>query len=182
MWKLLYLVKKRLLEMRKISIYGLYTLSKPDAIRYVGQTSQDVKRRVYGHKYYARKQRSPVKDWLNKYENQIDFVVLEENAKWNESEIKWILKVKNDGHDLLNCTNGGRSIIGYKYTKEQLSAHSDKVLKLWKDPVYREKVMDKQKGRNFTKEHLRKLSIASKRLWSTKEFRSNILEARKKEA
>lgn len=103
----------------------VYALCEPDSItvRYVGQTTWTPKYRLSKHISNAIRNRnkSHLYAWIRKLyrENtKPNLIVLEYNAKWNDSEAFWIKSLKDSGIELINHTNGGDGILGYKHTKE----------------------------------------------------------------
>lgn len=96
-------------------IYGLYSSSSPDIIRYVGKT-QNLKNRLKRHlSDYYLKDDTYKNRWIKselKSNNEIKIVLLEEvsNDTWENAEIKWIKHYKNFGYKLTNGTCGGEGL------------------------------------------------------------------------
>lgn len=108
--------------MKIVKIYALFSLDKPNEIRYVGQTCSQIEK-YFKNAYQNdilkfRNSKRPVYKWLFSNNLKVGYKILEESAIWNESEIKWIAKLKEEGHRLLNCTNGGEGLIGYIFTDD----------------------------------------------------------------
>lgn len=105
--------------------YKIYFLIDPftDEVRYVGQTSTSLNRRLYQHIRDVRK--SPKRDWISKIiecgsSPIIEMVdIVNEQSICNDLEIKWIGHIRNLGYRLLNLTDGGNVTTGYKFTEEQ---------------------------------------------------------------
>lgn len=106
----------------------IYTLSHPlsNEIRYVGKTN-DPKGRWYKHcqKISDKRRRGAyLNNWLNKLFSQglkpaleiLDEVSIEE---WEFWECYWIAQLKMWGFNLVNLTNGGEGIYGYRWSEEQ---------------------------------------------------------------
>ena len=78
-----------------------------DAIKYVGQTIQSIKRRINKHISDARIfNRTYLHRWINKQVN-LTYIIIEENAIRNFSEMFWISSLKALGFNLVNATIGG---------------------------------------------------------------------------
>lgn len=99
--------------MRKVYIYKIICPITND-IKYVGKTLR-LNRRIQEHN--MRKNKSKL-SLIEKWENDLlsnnfkpVFEIIEEcfEENWEEREIFWIKKLKDDGHDLLNMTLGGDS-------------------------------------------------------------------------
>ena len=101
----------------KYFIYGLFDPAEPDKIRYVGQTAWG-KYRINQH-FHARNRAKkwPVYCWMKHVSFQgrtvswrvLELVGLDE---LNTAEVRWIAKLKHDGHKLMNLTEGGSGIRG----------------------------------------------------------------------
>lgn len=100
-------------------VYGL--CGSDDKIVYIGQTRLSLPERL---KWYykqinrkiARHQRlSPVESWIDNlrlFEIEPKIIIIDNNATWDISEILYIERFKNTGHDLLNATRGGNDAVG----------------------------------------------------------------------
>lgn len=125
---------------RTCTVYALYASNDP-SIRYVGQTTMGVHRRV-GH-HVARALRKTAKPthreaWIRKVVRDghtVEYKVLQECAAWNVDEIRWIKWYTDQGADLVNATAGGEGMIDAP--KELRDRISKKVSALWADPAYR---------------------------------------------
>lgn len=103
-------------------IYGLYCDCHTGAgIRYVGQTVQEVPRRLYGHFRDSQKSKTPVSNWIRKHgKESIRYVVIEvvkENAL-DGREVFWIKRHRTMGSSLLNLLDGGGGSRGRVLTDE----------------------------------------------------------------
>lgn len=116
------------------TIYGL-KLKTSREIRYVGMTSSTSKRRLQQHFTAARRGvRYPVCDWLRNQDfEEVEIVELEKCSDYDELEIReiyWAAKLKEDGHRLLNLTEGGKGPKGHKWTEGQKAAHRERMLEV----------------------------------------------------
>lgn len=137
-------------------IYGLYCTCHPErGIRYVGQTTRTVERRVFEHTWDAvsRKGRSapntPLSHWIRKHgvEN-IAFRVLQEaeSEDIDALEVFWIEELgthKSDGG--LNLALGGNTRRGWRHSEEA-----------------RQKITKALTGRPVSEETRKKISLAQK--------------------
>jgi len=106
--------------------YKIYCLKNPinNDIRYIGQTSLSLNRRLYLHLYHID-YKSYKNSWLkNLIKNGINPVIelietLNDQISCNEREIFWIDKLRKEGKKLTNQTIGGNVTTGYKFTEEQ---------------------------------------------------------------
>jgi hypothetical protein len=133
---------------RTCIIYGLVS-SENGLIRYVGQTTVNIERRVRQHiKNSLRVKATTHKDaWIKKVIRDgfsIEYTILQENAIWNIDEVKWISKLKSDGFCLVNSTSGGEgSLNAPKELRERISLS---VKKIWECPKHREKMRVARSG------------------------------------
>lgn len=105
--------------------YILYVLIDPitNQIRYVGQTSMTLKRRLTCH--ISKKEKTHKKYWINSLIKNGLKPIIKEVAKFNTQEevnleeIKLIKKLREDKVDLTNIADGGNVTSGYKFTEEQ---------------------------------------------------------------
>lgn len=91
-------------------VYGLRETGST-SVRYVGQTSVDLQERLRRHWHDCRNHlRRPRAMWMRDVAakgGEIEIFPLETGAIWNESEIRWISRLRQEGADLLNVTDGG---------------------------------------------------------------------------
>jgi group I intron endonuclease len=108
-------------------IYGLQ-LKTSDQIRYVGQ-ARNIKKRFGQHVLSTRNGSSlPVHNWIRKYGGEnIESVVLVSApiSDLNQLEIFWINKLRLEGKDLLNLTDGGGGSRGRMHSLEQRKTWSE---------------------------------------------------------
>lgn len=125
---------------RTCTIYALYASNDP-SVRYVGQTTMSVHRRVGHHVSRAISQSSKPthrEAWIRKVVRDgytVEYKVLQEGAAWNVDEIRWIKWFTDQGADLVNATAGGEGMIDAPI--ELRARISDRVRALWADPAYR---------------------------------------------
>lgn len=162
---------------RLVKVYGLFALSNPKVFRYIGQCIIEVEERVRNHFKEAKKDTKNrwVYNWIKKHNFQIGYRILEEDAVWNESEIKWKKKLQEEGHRLTNMTDGGDGFLGGKHSKNWSKRHSEIMKQKWQDSEFRKKMSiamslnsrkgkpcPGNKGKIRTKEWLKKLSESQK--------------------
>lgn len=110
-------------------IYGLSEKGSSE-IRYIGKSSWGLKR-CNNYKYPSYRKRLshlPVIRWLNKIfaaGSDYQIHILEETQpsqeELNLAEIRWIKKGRDEGWNLLNCTDGGDGTWGHRHTPEALA-------------------------------------------------------------
>jgi len=102
----------------------IYALCDPNSeeIRYVGQTSDSLSGRLSQHIWAAKRtNKTFAHKWINSLLKQSlrpKIIVLESNAVWNESEIRWIAKLRAKSYRLTNHSDGGDGTVGYQHTEE----------------------------------------------------------------
>lgn len=126
-------------------VYALIRESE-QTVRYIGWTSTTSEKRFKSHK--ANRQRgtkTPVYDWMRKYED-VTFTVLQSNLTDEEARQLEIDLIASHGLDkLLNISTGGEGSRGFKHTEE-----------------YKQDMSKRLKGRKLSEEHKRKISEANK--------------------
>lgn len=168
-------------------VYALSSSSSPELIRYVGRTKhEDPNRRLKDHLWNARKDKPyHVYNWIRQVissGSSVIITVLENNLSWEDSGTKeayYIKKLKSEGYDLTNMTEGGEGSIGVVRSVEyrrKLSAshtgkkfspeHIDNLRNVWVGRKHsletRQKISQSQKGRIFSEETRMKMSLAAK--------------------
>ena len=116
------------LKDKKVTVYGLIT-DLDENIRYVGQTTKGVVKRLRVHLSTAKRSNNKKANWLKKRIKQgvdIKIVLLDEDAVWDTTETYWIKKLKDGGCNLTNATEGGDGTPGYKHTEETIRHLSKK--------------------------------------------------------
>ena len=114
-------------------IYGLIN-DDTGELRYVGKT-RDINERFKEHLYSSKKIENcklPVHKWIYSLINKdikVNYIVIEESddySKLNDLEIFYISYFKYLGCRLLNLTNGGKGMLGYKYDVETCIKNSQR--------------------------------------------------------
>lgn len=100
-------------------IYGLRLRTETE-YRYVGQTQFGAEYRLGRHRHMSKYRDLPVYLWMRKH-NDVVIDVLEKVPEGDlkdldAKEIEWIARLRSEGHELLNCTEGGKS--SYTQTSE----------------------------------------------------------------
>lgn len=94
-------------------VYGL-TLDG-ESYRYVGRTSCGLAKRMREHVYAARTGKDlPVYRWMRKHgAENVRAVILAEGVREDlpPLESQWVAKLRDEGHHLLNCSDGGEGLI-----------------------------------------------------------------------
>lgn len=92
---------------------GIYALKENGTIRYIGQ-AKNIGRRYNQHKSLAQNRGNTKKQtWITKLirdGGKLEIEVLEVTDNLDSSEIKWIKKLRDDGTDLANSADGGKSM------------------------------------------------------------------------
>ena len=111
--------RRRALPKSFCQIYGL--CGSDGKVRYIGQTRLLLTERLRWYykqieRKIARHQRfSPVESWIDNlkfFGIEPQILLIDGNATWDISEILYIERFKNAGHELLNVTRGGNDDIG----------------------------------------------------------------------
>jgi hypothetical protein len=124
-------------------VYGLSS-SRNHELRYIGQTTQKLSKRLDSHIHCPKRSRQRyVWRWINKERregHQIEIVPILTNAVWHESEKLLIAAYRKAGARLVNLTDGGEGVLGRKLSEEG-----------------RKKISLAHKGREKSPEHLAKI-------------------------
>jgi group I intron endonuclease len=115
-------------------IYGVRLLGSPE-YRYVGMTTKTITRRKSEHfKVADSGRKTPFADWLRKradreeaFFDSLELVMSDELADLGEAERRWIDRLRQDGHRLLNLNEGGLGNHGYVWTEEQRQAAAERM-------------------------------------------------------
>jgi group I intron endonuclease len=148
-------------------IYGLHLGDR--RYRYVGLTTKGAKARLSSHRANATRGVSfPVYQWMRKYGNeniQVDILEVADTPEDLDAlERKWIRELKEAGHLLLNCNDGGGSSRGFTFTR---------------DAEYRDRMSERLRGRKLSDEHRQNISKGNTGKILSAETRTNIGLAKK---
>lgn len=103
------------------TVYGLLSSRSPDEIRYIGQTTRSIARRLSQHLTYAKKRRTAVQLWIDREMKdgyEIILRVLVANAVFDKTEMHLIAEYRKSGSRLLNHTEGGGGVLGHSPNDE----------------------------------------------------------------
>lgn len=133
---------------RELVVYGLYF--EGNGIRYVGMTSNSIKRRVYEHRRCAKQgMKRPVYAWMRKYgPDNVKYIILERCNTHEElvrQEIWWIAEARRY-ESLMNLTDGGEAFLGWESTPEHKEALSKALKGKTRSPETRELMSQGMKG------------------------------------
>jgi|SRR5579872_1199029 len=152
-------------------IYTLTDPRTPEDIRYVGKTVQPLSKRLAKH-LTDFKFKSHRANWIKSLliagiKPEIkEFAVVVDDSKAAKIEIQWIKFFRENGHNLVNSTDGGEGCLGRKFsqtaiTKMSLAAKGNKRRLGMKNSVWHnEQISLANKGRKFSAEHITNLSKA----------------------
>lgn len=133
---------------RTCTVYALAS-SKDGIVRYVGQTTGAVSKRLRKHVYHAVKNgRSTHRDcWMRKVVSggfKVIATVLQDEAVWDVTEMWWIDELSRRGAKLVNSTAGGEGTINP--TDELRAKIAGTVLDLWGNADYKARQSAAHKG------------------------------------
>lgn len=139
----------------------IYALTFDGPIRYVGQTRGSLRVRLDGHRQNAREGkpaelRRPVVQWMREIgPGLVRGVVLErcEASELDERERYWIARLRAQGHDLLNVTDGGAGPRGWHHHPETIASLSKLARGRQYSPEVRAAWSVQRTGRPHTKRH-----------------------------
>lgn len=101
-------------------IYGLYVANGD--IRYVGLTTRVAVRLRQHQRAAATGVNLPVYRWMRKHgEDSVCIRILSYALTFDDlkrCEMWWIAELKSIGHELLNLTDGGEGVLGWKHSAE----------------------------------------------------------------
>jgi hypothetical protein len=114
-------------------IYGVREMGSTE-VRYVGLTTKTILRRRSEHfKNADRGIKTPFADWLRTYKSRedvffgsLELIMSDDLADLGAAEQRWIHRLREDGHRLLNLTDGGLGPRGYVWSDEQRRAVGDR--------------------------------------------------------
>lgn len=115
-------------------IYGLYDAQ--GVLRYIGQTSQPLERRLAQHRSDSKTSSTRVANWIAKH-GIPKAEVLEQSDDVNTAERNWIVSLRKAGFDLLNHTEGGEGRVGTPHSPESRRRMSEAQKRRFSDPEER---------------------------------------------
>lgn len=157
------------------SVYGLYSSSDKERIRYIGITkNDDPAARLAQHHSAARYPRGknsnwPVYLWMRKHiENGhvIESLLFATGITWSEAcamEVKLIAKYRTLYGDLMNLTDGGDGRMGYSHSEDTKRKMSLAAKKRLESPEAREKIAIAMRNRTISPETRQKIGDANRR-------------------
>lgn len=159
-----------------MSVSTIYVLIDPrdNEIRYVGKTNQKLRSRLLKH--LRDKNRGHRHNWIAKLQR---FGLQPRIEKLQEvpcgcsasAEIYWIAYFRSLGCNLVNDTDGGEGMCGYKHTPEQIERIRQNTIRQFQDPEQRLNVSRVHKGKEISQSHREVVSRASSKRWN--EWRMN---------
>ena len=126
-------------------IYGLLDQITKE-LRYIG-LSKNIQSRVINHykiqtcDKYAK---TYLHKWLRSLSSRPDFIIIEETTDLIEAEQFYIAYFRSIGMRLVNTTDGGEGVSGYKFSEEQKQKISEKTKEAMKN-------LSKEKKDNMVK-------------------------------
>lgn len=115
-------------------VYAVRLLDSSE-FRYVGLTTKTIARRKSEHfKVADAGRKTPFADWLRKREDReeayfqiVELVMSGDLKDLGAAEARWITKLREQGHRLLNLNDGGLGNHGYVWTQEQRDAAAERM-------------------------------------------------------
>ena len=125
--------------MKTCVVYGLKS-TRVDEVRYVGQTTRAMTKRMTQHLYYARHKKTALHKWIRREIEDgfsIYFVVFVPEAVFNSTEREVIAECRRLGYRLLNHTDGGGGVTGFKHSDETKKRKSEIAKAYWDKQIVR---------------------------------------------
>lgn len=148
-----------------VTIYGLSSSQTGD-IRYIGQTTQSLQKRLDSHIHSPKShRRRHCSMWIKsvlKKGHKVLIKVLYENAVWNETEQDLIRVFREMGARLANHTDGGGGVRSRIWTPEQRKHQSEKRKGIVFSDEHRENLKRALKGRKMPDDFGERVSRAMK--------------------
>lgn len=173
-----------------VTIYTLAS-SEDGIVRYIGQTTGRLDKRLIHHHYDAKKLSAIHKsNWIRsviRSGHTIVISAIEEQAEWGAAERRWIEEFRERGFDLVNTTDGGEGVVGYVRNAEWRARRSA-LMTGRASPLKGTKMSDEQRakisaaqvGRVITPEQRAKISAALKGRKKTPEHIEKVAAANRK--
>ena len=168
-------------SVKKCTVYGLLDMSIGE-IRYAGQTTRTTRKRFSEHIERARQgYRTPVHCWIKSVLDrggEIGIVPLVENALLHETEIEVIARLKDEGCDLLNLTQGGEGTLGWSMSDDQRERCAERMRERYEDPEIRERNAALLRAITADPEWRRQHSQRIAALWDDETWRAQMMKVR----
>ena len=162
-------------------VYGLMDM-EVGQIRYVGQTTRTMKKRFAEHVEHARQGRkTPVHCWIKSILDrggEVGIMPIIENAVLHETEVEVIARLKDEGYDLLNVTNGGEGTLGWIMSDEQRERHSEQMRERFEDPEFRERNAAHLRAMTADPQWRQQHSEHIATLWNDEIWRAHMMKVR----
>lgn len=131
---------------QQTTVSGIYALLDPvtKEIRYIG-CSKHIHKRWINHckiQTCIKFKSTYLHKWLRSLAAKPLYIVIEETSNIQEREKYWISFYKNEGAKLVNTTDGGEGVCGYKFSDEQKKMISEKTKKAMKNPLIHAKCVE----------------------------------------
>jgi len=154
--------------MKEIKIYYLASSENENDIRYVGKTTQALKRRLAGHICDAKKsklknyKRNHNYNWITSvlakgYEvliMELDSIIIENDEPWEWLESYWISQIKTWGFRLNNLTSGGDGNKNQHFSRESIEKRAEKIRGIPRDEETKRKISEALTGKNLSDTHI----------------------------
>lgn len=167
-----------------VIVYGLST-SADERIRYIGQTSRSLMKRLHEHCKWARDgKKSALFAWIRKHEALGEAIIITPlvvGAVLHKTEIETIAAYRALQPGLLNSTVGGEGIVGLIRTPEHQQKIADAQRGKKRQPLTNEQksvLSEILKTRVFTEEHRRRISEKRKAQGISKDTQAKMREGR----
>ncbi len=145
-------------------------LDKNNVVRYVGKTIKSLEHRLRLHLCDAKRENNHRANWIRKclsegYAPTIQLIE-EVGGDGCEKEMYWIKFFREEGLNLVNVTDGGDGIIGYRHSHESRAKMSlaqmgnKKWLGRHHSQEYKSRMSQLLKNRKFSPETRAKISMA----------------------
>jgi len=106
---------------REAIVYGLRGIGDSN-VRYIGVTTNSLRKRLTDHKSSARTQgfNYPLHKWMRDCNFNVEIFEIEtiDSEIRFDREMYWISEMRKNGHTLLNITDGGSGTTGWKMPEE----------------------------------------------------------------
>lgn len=166
----------------------IYLLSDPNTgrVRYVGKTVKPLSQRLSEHVSTAKTNRRPChrNHWIASFGKarplitEVEVVTgpAEDAA---EAERRWIASLRADGCDLVNATAGGEGVPGHRHGPEARAAMSAKAKARMADPLWRQILSERARGRTPSAETRALMSRLAKARGRTPEHNAKLAESKR---